>query len=74
MKRENFRPSKEGKHLIEKEMFLTDNEKHLKKQIQTQFNEFQEKMNAKIESYEATTREYFKNVKEILGDNSLAYK
>ena len=74
MKRENFRPSKEGKHLIEKEMFLTDNEKHLKKQIQTQFNEFQEKMNAKIESYEATTREYFKNVKEILEDNSLAYK
>ena len=73
MKRENFRPSKEGKHLIEKEMFLTDNEKHLKKQIQTQFNEFQEKMNAKIESYEATTREYFNNVKEILGDN-LAYK
>ena len=74
MKRENFRPSKEGKHLIEKELFLTDNEKHLKNQIQTQFNKFQEKMNAKIEMYEATTREYFNNVKEILGDNNLAYK
>ena len=62
--RDGFRTSKTAKKLIEQELYLSEEDKQLKKQIQIQYDEFMLKFDTRVNEYEATSREHFAKLRE----------